>query len=140
MKSLTIGEVAAAAQVGVETIRFYEREGLVARPPRREAGYRQYPPDTVRRLLFIRRARALGFNLKEIAGLLNLRIAPVTDCTDVRAFADAKIVDIEARRNDLARIQAVLETFSRACPDREGMSECPILDAFDAGKNTDGNG
>lgn len=138
MKSLTIGEVAAAARVGVETIRFYEREGLIAKPARPEAGYRQYPPDTVRRLLFIRRAKELGFGLKEIAGLLDLRVDPVTTCADVRAFTDAKIVDIAARRDDLARIQAVLETLSRTCPDLEG--ESPFLDAFAAREEEDGDG
>ena len=71
MEHLSIGEVAKAAEVGVETVRFYEREGLIAEPPRRQSGYRQYPSDTVPRLRFIRRAKDLGFTLKEVGELLD---------------------------------------------------------------------
>lgn len=142
VKSLTIGEVARGANVGVETVRFYEREGLLDEPPRRESGYRQYPPDTVRRLLFIRRAKELGFTLKEIAELLGLRVDPARSCAEVRALADAKIVDVASRREGLARIQEALERLSRACGGKGATSECPILDALEAqpenaGKNHD---
>jgi MerR family copper efflux transcriptional regulator len=72
MESLTIGRVARLAEVGVETIRFYERQGLIQEPPRRESGYRQYPKDTIQRVRFIKRAKDLGFTLKEIRELLVL--------------------------------------------------------------------
>ena len=131
MEALTIGEVAKAAEVGIETVRFYEREGLIAEPPRRQSGYRQYPPDTVRRLRFIRRAKDLGFTLKEIRELLDLRVDPTRSCADVRTLAKAKMVDIEAKMLDLARIQAALTELVRTCRGKGPTSACPILDAVD---------
>jgi MerR family mercuric resistance operon transcriptional regulator len=130
-EALTIGEVAKAAEVGIETVRFYEREGLIAEPPRRQSGYRQYPPDTVRRLRFIRRAKDLGFTLKEIGELLDLRVDPTTSCADVRAIAKAKMADVEGKMLDLARIQAALTDLVRTCRGKGPTSECPILDALD---------
>jgi DNA-binding transcriptional MerR regulator len=82
--SLTIGQVAKGAGVGVETVRFYEREGLVPAPKRRPSGYRQYPADTVRRIRFVQAAKDLGFTLKEIRELLSLRVAAGKSCADVR--------------------------------------------------------
>jgi MerR family mercuric resistance operon transcriptional regulator len=131
MKPMTIGEVAKAAEIGVETVRFYEREGLIAEPPRRRSGYRQYPPDTVRRLRFIRRAKELGFTLSEIGELLDLRVDPTKSCADVRTLARAKMADIEAKMLDLARIQAALAELVRTCRGKGPTSDCPILDALD---------
>lgn len=131
MKPMTIGEVAKAAEIGVETVRFYEREGLIAEPPRRRSGYRQYPPDTVRRLRFIRRAKELGFTLTEIGELLELRVDPTKSCADVRTLARAKMADIEAKMLDLARIQAALAELVRTCRGKGATSDCPILDALD---------
>jgi MerR family mercuric resistance operon transcriptional regulator len=139
MQSLTIGEVAKAAQIGVETVRFYEREGLIAEPPRRRSGYRQYPPDTVRRLRFIRRAKEIGFTLKEIGELLDLRVDPTKSCADVRALANAKVADVNAKMGELARIKAALEKLSRACRGKGPTSECPILDALDDQEDGHGN-
>ena len=129
--ALTIGEVAKAARVGVETLRFYEREGLIVEPPRRRSGYRQYPPETVRRVRFIRRAKELGFTLKEIGELLGLRVDPRTTSAEVRALARAKIESIEARIADLERIHEVLTRLARACRGKGPTSECPILDLLD---------
>ncbi len=131
MEVLTIGEVARAAEIGVETVRFYEREGLIAEPPRRQSGYRQYPPDTVRRLRFIRRAKDLGFTLKEIRELLDLRVDPTSSCANVRTLAKVKMADIEAKMLDLARIQAALTELVRTCRGKGPTSACPILDALD---------
>ncbi len=131
MKPMTIGEVAKAAEIGVETVRFYEREGLIAEPPRRRSGYRQYPPDTVRRVRFIRRAKELGFTLTEIGELLELRVDPTKSCADVRTLARAKMADIEAKMLDLARIQAALTELVRTCRGKGTTSDCPILDALD---------
>jgi len=128
---LTIGEVAKAAEVGVETLRFYEREGLIAEPPRRQSGYRQYPLETVRRVRFIRRAKELGFTLKEIGELLSLRVDPSTTCADVREMARAKIADIEGRIAELHRIREVLGRLARSCRGKGPTSECPILDILD---------
>lgn len=130
-QGLTIGEVAKAAEVGIETVRFYEREGLIADPPRRRSGYRQYPPDTVRRLRFIRRAKDLGFTLKEIAELLGLRVDPTRSRAEVRSLAQAKVKDIEAKMLELARIQTALTHLVRCCRGKGPTSDCPILDALD---------
>lgn len=127
----TIGKLASAAGVGVETIRFYEREGLLPRPPRKRSGYRQYPPQAVARLVFIRRAKELGFTLKEIAELLELRVDPDKSCADVRALAKAKIVDVEEKMDDLARIKGALDKLAQACRGKGPTSECPILDAIE---------
>ena len=90
MKSLTIGQLARNGGVGVETVRFYERKGLLAEPDRRPSGYRQYDEDVVDRLRFIRRAKELGFTLNEIKELLSLRIDPTTTCADVKSRAEEK--------------------------------------------------
>ena len=97
MVSLTIGQLARRAGVGVETVRFYEREGLISEPPRRPSGYRDYPLEAVSRIVFIRRAKKLGFSLKEISELLGLRVRPRRNCAQVKQNADAKIDDIDAK-------------------------------------------
>lgn len=127
---LTIGQLARATGVGVETIRYYEREGLIPDPPRRKSGYRQYPPDMTRRVRFIRRAKALGFTLKEIGELLELRVDPAGDCADVRALARTKIAEVDVKLADLTRIKSALERLARACDGTGPTSDCPILDAL----------
>jgi DNA-binding transcriptional MerR regulator len=90
MSRLTIGKVAALAGVGIETLRFYEREGLIPPPARRPSGYRDYAPGVIQRVRFIRRAKALAFSLREIGGLLTLRVDATRSCADVRERARAK--------------------------------------------------
>ncbi|MDK1031917.1 MAG: heavy metal-responsive transcriptional regulator, partial [Planctomycetia bacterium] len=118
MKPLTIGKVAHHAGVGVETIRFYEREGLIEEPPRRQSGYRQYPEEAVSRIRFIRRAKELGFSLKEIKELLSLRASPRARCADVRKRAEAKINDIEQKVRTLQRMKKALVKLTVACSGR----------------------
>lgn len=137
MESLTIGKVARLAEVGVETIRFYERKGLIDEPPRRESGYRQYPEETVRRLRFIRRAKELGFTLKEIKDLLTLRIEQGTTCEDIRGRAEAKIDDIEEKILTLERMKEALVKLTHECDGRGPASVCPILEAME--KKSDEN-
>src|SRR3954451_20796962 len=108
MKPLTIGTVARRAGVGVETVRFYEREGLLDEPARRASGYRQYAEEAIDRLRFIRRAKQLGFTLREIKGLLALRLDAGAERADVRRHAEAKIADIDAKIADLARMREAL--------------------------------
>jgi len=134
METLTIGKVARLAGIGVETIRFYEREGLIEEPPRRESGYRQYPEDTVHRLRFIRRAKELGFTLKEIKELLALRIEPETTCEDIRRRAEAKIGDIEEKICTLNKMKGALKKLTLACKGRGPVSACPILEAMENDK------
>lgn len=131
--ALTIGALAAAADVGVETVRFYERRGLLPRPPRTSSGYRQYPPDTVERLRFIRRAQGLGFTLEEIGELLELRVDEVAACGPVEAGARAKIRQVEEKMAELQRIRDALGRLVAACQAREPTSECPILEELEDG-------
>jgi len=129
---LTIGNVARLAGVGVETIRFYEREGLITKPPRTESGYRQYPKEAVDRVLFTKRAKELGFTLKEIRELLSLRVDPKTDCCEVRRRAKAKVADIKEKIADLEKMEGALLKLTAACRGQGPITECPILDYFDS--------
>jgi MerR family mercuric resistance operon transcriptional regulator len=105
---LTIGQVAHRAGLGVETVRFYERRGLIEEPPRKESGYRQYPEDVVARLRFIRRAKELGFSLKEIAELFSLRVDPDTTCAEIKRRAEAKITTMDEKISSMQGIQRAL--------------------------------
>ena len=127
---MTTGELAAQAAVGQETIRFYEREGLIPAPPRTESGYRQYPAETVARLRFILRAKDLGFALKEVKELLSLRLDANTCRADVRRQASDKIRDLEEKIRDLQGMRSRLRELERACLDRRTTDECPILKAL----------
>jgi MerR family mercuric resistance operon transcriptional regulator len=135
MKALTIGQVARSAGVGIETVRFYEREGLLQEPARKESGYRQYENDVVARLRFIRRAKELGFSLKEIKELLVLRVDPATSCAEVRKRAESKISDVEEKIEDLQRIKQALKKLTTACSGRGPIGECPILEALEPKEN-----
>ncbi len=136
METLTIGKVAKKAGVNIETIRYYERQGLISRPQRMQSGlcslgYRHYPDETVKRIQFIRHAKELGFSLKEIAELLSLRIEKGVTCGDVRKRAEAKIADIEERILNLQRMKNVLSKLAKECKGRGPVSECPILEALE---------
>jgi len=98
--------------VGIETIRSYERQGLLSEPTRRNSGYRQYTQDAVIRLRFIKRAKELGFSLKDIAELIALHFDPDTSRAEVKNLAQAKLTDIQARINDLAKIKKVLQNIT----------------------------
>lgn len=132
MGSLTIGGLARRAGVGVETVRFYERRGLVRRPARPRAGYRAYPEEAVGRIRFIRNAQALGFTLQEVKELLALRVTAGTSCAAVRSRAAAKRADVKRRLADLERIEMALDKLIAACPGRGALADCTILEALDA--------
>lgn len=134
--SLTIGELAKKAGVGVETIRFYERKGLIKRPPRPLSGFRRYEDATSRRIDFIRHAQTLGFSLREIRDLLNLRVNPKTTCADVRQRTVGKLEEVERKLDSLARMRDALLAITQSCAGDGPTSDCPILDALD-GRNTD---
>lgn len=133
MTSLTIGQLASDGGVGVETVRFYERKGLLAEPERRPSGYRKYDEEVVHRLRFIRRAKDLGFTLNEIKDLLSLRLDPTTTCADVKRRAEEKIADIKARIRTLQRMNRALVKVTKACNGSGGTSECPILESLESG-------
>lgn len=131
MKHLTIGEVAKRAGVGVETVRFYERKGLLEEPERKPSGYRQFDEEIVDRLRFIRRAKELGFTLKEIKELLSLKLDPSTTCADVKERAEGKIADIGAKIDSLKRMKRALVKVTKSCSGSGPTGECPILDALE---------
>ena len=126
----TIGRVAREAGVGIETIRFYEREGLISAPPRTASGYRQYPQDAVERIRFIQRAKELGFSLAEVRSLLDLRVRSDAECQDVRVRAEKKIADIDAKIRDLRAMRRVLSGLTQACSAGKTTGECPILEGL----------
>lgn len=132
-KPLTIGEVARRAGIGVEAVRFYEREGLIEAPPRNGSGYRQYPPEVVARIEFTRRAKELGFSLKEIKELLELRLSRGATCEEIKRRAEARIAAMEEKIRALQRMKRALVNLTTACADEGPTSECPILDALEHG-------
>lgn len=131
MRTLTIGQVAHHAGVGIETIRFYEREGLLEEPPRRTSGYRQYPEQVIRRIHFIKRAQQLGFSLKEISELLALRVDGHTSCEEVKQRTKTKIDEVERKLVELQRMRQALLHVSALCTGQGPASTCPMLDALD---------
>ena len=132
MTPLTIGALAKQAGVGVETVRFYERRGLVRRPLRPRGGYRSYPQDAIGRIRFIRNAQSLGFTLQEVKDLLALRVTEGTSCAAVRSRASAKAADVERRIADLERIRGALQSLIAVCPGRGALADCSILDTLDS--------
>ena len=132
MQTFTIGTMARRAGVGVETVRFYERQGLLAVPTRGASGYRQYPEDTVSRIRFIRRAKALGFSLREIRELHALRVDPMGSSSEVKARAQAKIAAMEEKISTLRRMQETLAHLATACDGCAPVRACPILEALEA--------
>ena len=135
MESMTIGKVASLAGIGVETIRYYERKGLIEDPPRRSSGYREYPIEVVARLRFIRKAKELGFTLKEIDELLALRLSADSSCRDVKRRTLTKIVDMETKITALKKMKTTLIELVEACSgDGSPIEHCPILGAFEQEK------
>ena len=131
MNALTIGKTARRAGVGIETIRFYERRGLIEQPRKKSPGYRVYPEDVVHRIRFIRHAKDLGFTLNEIGELLSLRPDPHGSCDAVKERAEARVADIEAKIGSLTRMQHSLGRLIDACENRSETAECPILEALE---------
>lgn len=132
VKGLKVSEVARQAGVNLQTVHYYEREGLLPNPPRTASNYRLYPSDAVRRVRFIKRAQQLGFTLREIKELLSLRAAPRARCADVRKRAESKVHDIDARIGALRAMRDALTKLIRECSRQGPVTECPILDALDA--------
>lgn len=135
--ALTIGQLATAAHVNIETIRYYERRQLLPEPPRTRAGYRQYDGEAVRRVRFIKRAQDLGFTLKEIEELLALRVRHGAACDEVGEQVRLKIIRVKEMMAELARVRTVLTELGGACRDRRPTEECPILEVLDHDELTD---
>ena len=121
---MTIGQAARAAGVGVETIRFYEREGFIDRPPKPlGGGYRRYPSATVERIRLLRQAQGLGFSLREAATLLDLGSRPDARAESIRNQAVQKLADVDRRLEELGAIRGALVELLQTCP-REGPASC----------------
>jgi len=132
MEQLTVGELARRAHVNRETVRYYERRRLLPRASRAISGYRIFSDDALRRLRFIRHAKALGFSLNEIRDLLTLRVNSIGACDRVQERTRAKIDDIDKKIDSLQKVKGALCELVDACARRRKSNECPILDSLDA--------
>ncbi|MBC96673.1 MAG: hypothetical protein CME63_02920 [Halobacteriovoraceae bacterium] len=127
---LTIGKLAKAAEVGVETIRFYERKGLLIQPEK-VGGFRYYSSDLVTKIRFIKRSQQLGFTLSETKELLELSVQSTSQCKDILLKTEHKIREIDEKMKDLKRMKDSLSSLANCCEDKTiPLSECPILDCF----------
>jgi len=128
---MTIGQLAKKCNVNIETVRYYERRGLIPAASRRESGYRQFSDDTVKRIQFIKHSQEVGFTLKEISELLSLRVDPKTTCADIMRRTEGKISEVEKKIQALSRIKKALIKLRSTCSGRGPTSECPILEALE---------
>ncbi len=135
---MRIGEAATAAGVSIQTLRYYERRRLLSPPRRRESGYREYAPDTVEQVRFVKHAQTLGFKLTEIEELLALR-NHASSCGEVRGVAAAKIADIDERIRQLSNIRDTLRKLVTACVRSDSSARCAIIEALDEGAHNIGN-
>lgn len=131
MQKLRSGELAKRAGVNIETLRFYERKGLLPDPPRRGSGYREYPVESIRLIRFIKRAQELGFSLREIRELLALRVQPGVTCAEVREKAEQKVDEVRRKIADLKAIERALRKLTASCSGRGPATDCPILEHLD---------
>jgi len=136
-RKLRTGQVAAAAGVNVETLRYYERRGILQEPRRRGSGFRAYPPETVRIVRFVKAAQELGFSLDEIEELLVLRSDYERSCAEVRVAAKTKMDDVDAKIRRLQAIKHALATLVASCQGKGSTRECPILEAIEAQAGND---
>lgn len=124
---MTISQLARAAGVSAETVRYYQRIGLLGKPKRPARGFRSYDPDDVRRLSFVRRAQTLGFTLSEIAALLDLTSS---DCRRAEALAAERLASVKSKIADLRRLESALKRTIRNCESRQPHSGCPLIEAL----------
>jgi MerR family mercuric resistance operon transcriptional regulator len=136
MKGLKIGELARKVKVNIETIRYYEKRGLIPQPPRKKQefgshpGFRLYPETTIERLQFIHRAKELGFTLKAIRRLLSIADGQESACKEVADFAKEKISEIESKIRDLTQMQEMLKKLQTLCMLNKNLSDCPIIESL----------
>lgn len=139
-RRLTIGQVASEAGVNVQTLRYYERRGILDEPKRSGSGYREYSADAVRVIRFIKRAQDLGFTLSEIQELLELREHRPRKRKAVRELAAAKVRDIERKVRDLESMKHALNVLVNSCTCKGSALECPILEALEGAAPASGPG
>jgi MerR family copper efflux transcriptional regulator len=128
MEKLSIGELARQANVNIETIRYYERRGLISEPPRNKSGHRQNSREAVRRTDFIKRCQSLGFSLKEIEEILELRITSESTCADMKSRVTEKLNDVARKIDQLALIHDALSRLQKKCSGKGPIGNCPILE------------
>ena len=129
--TMKIGQVAIEAGVNVQSLRFYERRGLLKPPRRRESGYREYDPEAVRLVRFVKRSQELGFTLQEVQELLRLREDQKASCTEVRAAARSKVEDIDSKMKTLRAMRRALGSLINSCTSDGSTRYCPILEAIE---------
>jgi MerR family mercuric resistance operon transcriptional regulator len=127
MIGLSTSDLAKEAEVNIETIRYYERLGLILEPPRTESGYRIFPPEVTQRIRFIKRSKDLGFTLSEIKKLLTLTEGEDFSCWEVRQFAFQKLQEIDLKIRELQNIKSVLKDLTDRCS-QDSPNDCPILE------------
>lgn len=131
MEPLTMGRLARRVAVNSETIRYYEREGLLALAERLPSGYRIFPEESVQRIRFIKRAQKLGFSLHEIKELLSMRLELTgRECAEVKRMAAEKILEVDRKIQELAAIRSVLKQLEEQCPGSGPLSGCPIVSSL----------
>jgi Hg(II)-responsive transcriptional regulator len=135
--TFTVGQLADRAEVNLATVRYYERRGLIPEPPRRPSGYRSYAEEDVRRIRFIKRAQDLGFSLREIQELLDLRVEPNPTCADIRPQVEAKLTQIAAKIKALQQMQAHLTQLLHTCDGSSLTDPCSILEAIEVAQAED---
>lgn len=131
MPPIKSGDLAKRANVNPETLRYYEREGLLPEPERAESGYRLYTEEDIKRVRFIKRAQELGFSLKEVKELLVLKLGNHQSARDVKRLTKQKIQDIDAKIQSLQAMKSVLEGLAEACSGQGTVDHCPILNCLD---------
>ena len=124
---MKIGELAKLATVNIETVRFYERKGLIKQPVKPQSGYRQYTVEALERILFIKRSQKLGFTLEEISTLLSMESAK---CDEVQALAKSKLISVRNKLHDLKQMESALKSLLKDCQTNAERAGCPIIDAL----------
>lgn len=130
-ETITIGQLAKAAKVNIQTVRFYERQGILRPINRTGSGYRVYDKESLKRLNFILQAKELGFSLKEINDLLGLRVRSVQTCDRVRKKAQEKLTDIQDKISNLKKMEKTLKELIGNCENRVVSDQCPILERME---------
>jgi MerR family mercuric resistance operon transcriptional regulator len=134
-RAYSVGELAAAGSCKVETVRYYEKIGLMPEPPRTEGGHRLYSLDLLKRLTFIRRSRALGFPIEQIRGLLHFVDEPGHTCGEVKDMAILQARAVQEKIDDLKRLQKALNDMAARCKGKSyALKDCPIIDALYDGR------
>lgn len=124
------GDISKLCSVNKETLRYYERKGLIAEPVRSDAGYRLYPEDSINRIKFIKRIQELGFTLSEINKLLGVVDKDDVRCADMNDFVVQKLQEVQFKIRDLQRIETMLKDLQNRCPDKKAIHDCPIIEAL----------